>query len=318
MAVMLACVFTFAQDVITKRNGEDINAKILEVNQNDIKYKKADNLNGPTFTISKSDILMVRYENGSKDIFNQTTTARETSSVRNDTAPREQAVRSERIRAERPAMVYNNWQFHVGVAFPTGDFGDEKKGGAGTGFNVGVKYFYPINALEGLLLTFSGDVYFNQLNSDIRDGIKKEYEDDDYDDYDDWSYRIPKYFNIPLTVGANYQYNINNDIAIFGEAGLGLNLSKMTKWKEWTEEDGYEETYMEKAKLSTKFCYRLEAGFLFQNKYSLSVKYNGLGSHKYKMTESWEDSDGDEEEDTYTFDKALKITNVSLAFGIRF
>ncbi len=58
-----------AQDFITKKNGEDVKARILEVNQNDVKYKRWDNLEGPTFTMSKSEILMVRYENGTNDVF---------------------------------------------------------------------------------------------------------------------------------------------------------------------------------------------------------------------------------------------------------
>jgi hypothetical protein len=60
-----------AQDIITKKSGEDIKAKILEVNQTEVKYKRFDNSNGPTFTILKSELLMVRYENGTKDIFKE-------------------------------------------------------------------------------------------------------------------------------------------------------------------------------------------------------------------------------------------------------
>ena len=60
-----------AQDLITKRDGEDIKAKITEVNQNEIKYKRFDNQDGPTFVISKSEVLMVRYENGTNEVFNQ-------------------------------------------------------------------------------------------------------------------------------------------------------------------------------------------------------------------------------------------------------
>ncbi len=59
----------YAQDLITKKNGEDIQGKILEVNPNDIKYKRWDNLDGPTFTLPKSDILIVRYENGTNEVF---------------------------------------------------------------------------------------------------------------------------------------------------------------------------------------------------------------------------------------------------------
>ena len=60
----------FSQDVITKKNGDDINAKVIEVNQTDIKYKKQSSLTGPTYTIDKNEILMIKYADGSKDIFN--------------------------------------------------------------------------------------------------------------------------------------------------------------------------------------------------------------------------------------------------------
>ncbi len=60
-----------AQDYITKKTGDDIKAKVLEITTSEIKYKKFDNLDGPTYSISKSEILMIRYENGTKDIFNE-------------------------------------------------------------------------------------------------------------------------------------------------------------------------------------------------------------------------------------------------------
>ncbi len=69
-----ACVAAQAQDLITKKNGEDVQAKVLEVNKNDIKYKRWDNLEGPTFTMAKSDILIVRYENGINEVFNNAQT----------------------------------------------------------------------------------------------------------------------------------------------------------------------------------------------------------------------------------------------------
>jgi hypothetical protein len=72
---ILTSIFTitvsYSQDVITKKTSEDIQAKVLEVTTTEIKYKKFDNINGPTYTLLKSDVLMIRYENGTKDIFNE-------------------------------------------------------------------------------------------------------------------------------------------------------------------------------------------------------------------------------------------------------
>lgn len=72
-AQTLIVTFCFAQDIIIKVNGEEIKSKILEVNQGEIKYKKHANTNGPTYTIPKSEIFMIKYENGEKDIFNEST-----------------------------------------------------------------------------------------------------------------------------------------------------------------------------------------------------------------------------------------------------
>ncbi|MBO9594130.1 MAG: hypothetical protein J7599_14585 [Niabella sp.] len=61
----------FSQDTITVKSGEDIQAKVLEVTKTEIKYKKYDNQNGPTFTMDKSEVSMIRYENGTKDLFRE-------------------------------------------------------------------------------------------------------------------------------------------------------------------------------------------------------------------------------------------------------
>ena len=69
MLIIFVSTLCFSQDLITKKTGEDIQAKVLEVGQTEVKYKKSDNLTGPTFSISKSDVIMIRYENGTKDVF---------------------------------------------------------------------------------------------------------------------------------------------------------------------------------------------------------------------------------------------------------
>ncbi len=85
--ITLVSIFTaslgYTQDIITKKSSEDIQAKVTEVTTTEIKYKRFDNQSGPTFTILKSDVLMIRYENGSKDIFTDSpnTSVANTSSI---------------------------------------------------------------------------------------------------------------------------------------------------------------------------------------------------------------------------------------------
>lgn len=64
----LPCL-TIAQDVIVKKDGNTILAKVLEVNESNIKYKKYSNQNGPTYTIAIVDIMSINYQNGERDEF---------------------------------------------------------------------------------------------------------------------------------------------------------------------------------------------------------------------------------------------------------
>ena len=70
--LFLCTAGVFAQDVIVKKDGSTILSKVLEVNPSDIKYKKYSNQNGPTYTIDKSEVMSINYENGESDKFNQT------------------------------------------------------------------------------------------------------------------------------------------------------------------------------------------------------------------------------------------------------
>ena len=58
-----------AQDTLSMRSGENMLVKVIEVGTSEVKYRKLDNLNGPIFSILKSDLLTIKYENGTKDDF---------------------------------------------------------------------------------------------------------------------------------------------------------------------------------------------------------------------------------------------------------
>ncbi len=47
----LTTFLSYSQDIITTKSGEDIKAKVLEVNTTEIKFKKIDNIEGPTFSV---------------------------------------------------------------------------------------------------------------------------------------------------------------------------------------------------------------------------------------------------------------------------
>ena len=72
-AIAVSIASSFAQDVITLKNGKEITALVYEIGDIDVKYKKIDNPNGPNYVLKKSDVLMIIYANGSKDEFTDTT-----------------------------------------------------------------------------------------------------------------------------------------------------------------------------------------------------------------------------------------------------
>lgn len=71
--LLLTTLFSFfaatAQDILTKKNGDELQVKVLEIGLSEIKYKSFDNLEGPTYSVPKAEIFSIKYKNGAKDVF---------------------------------------------------------------------------------------------------------------------------------------------------------------------------------------------------------------------------------------------------------
>ncbi len=71
MAVLLmSSAMVSAQDIITKKDGQDIKVKVLEVGTADVRYRLFDEPEGAIYTVNKSDLLLIRYESGRSEVFN--------------------------------------------------------------------------------------------------------------------------------------------------------------------------------------------------------------------------------------------------------
>ncbi len=57
-----------AQDVIIFKDATELKAKIVSISQDEVGYKRWSNMEGPTYTTSKSQIFYIKYENGEKDV----------------------------------------------------------------------------------------------------------------------------------------------------------------------------------------------------------------------------------------------------------
>jgi hypothetical protein len=58
-----------SQDRIHKSDSSIIEAKVMEISEDLVKYKKFSNLSGPLYTINKAEVNMIVYENGEKEQF---------------------------------------------------------------------------------------------------------------------------------------------------------------------------------------------------------------------------------------------------------
>ena len=199
-------------------------------------------------------------------------------------------------------------ELQIGIAIPQGDFADDDEddaiydgsGVASTGLYLGYKRLSPLQT-DGLYWTFNAGIMYNDLQSDFKDDLE-----DSMDGADDYS--LPKYLNVPVLAGLQYEKSLSEGLKLYGEAGLGLNILKLTNLS--ASEDDYEikETY----KPSVKLGYKIGAGIVLQEKYTVSLNYLGLGSHKVKY-EYEEEYDGDSESDDDKFEKALSVSSLNVS-----
>lgn len=81
LAITSVCL---AQDIIVKKDGSTIQAKVLNVTQYVVEYKIFGHQNGPTYTFSIMDLRCINYENGTTKMFhspdgNSNTVTKETA-----------------------------------------------------------------------------------------------------------------------------------------------------------------------------------------------------------------------------------------------
>ena len=213
-----------------------------------------------------------------------------------------------------PSEAQTRSEFELGLAVPQGKFAGDNEGRAifrghgmaRTGFYMGYKLLSPL-AYEGFYWIFNAGIMYNDLQRDYKDDME-----DGLDDYDG-DYSLPKYVNIPILTGVQYERSLSDGFQLFGNMGLGVNILKITNL---AASDDYHEELMTFAP-SPGFASTIGGGLRFKDKYSLGLAYTGLGAHKVKYKMKWW-YDGDTESDRDRFDRALPVSVLRLTFGIQF
>ena len=139
-------------DLIYQTNGFIIQAKISEVSPTEIIYKKWNNLDGPTFRISRNDVKKVKYSNGEEDNNIQTFSSQNAVNQSTTVTDNSGYVSTNSSSSQSPKPVhtgFNQKRFGVrggvnGYKLSASSGTSSGKTSSGTGFNVGFVGDFPI------------------------------------------------------------------------------------------------------------------------------------------------------------------------------
>lgn len=70
LLLILVGPLAHAQDLLTKRSGDVLAVKVVEITPSEVCYRRADNPDGPLIRVWRSEVLLIRYANGTTEPLN--------------------------------------------------------------------------------------------------------------------------------------------------------------------------------------------------------------------------------------------------------
>lgn len=245
---LLSAIAANAQDILVKMDTSEEKVKVLEIGSSDIRYRKFENPDGPVYTIPRSEVFIIRFENGTKEVITEITSSAPTEiSTKNETiiSPAYSHVEEARQMVKQDVhkkKLYILPQPYIGWTIGTSDnislvgldtgievfceyFPDLKND---SGYSAGLGYNYKYYDLENYLISVK--------NIDIHAGYAFRSDDNKF------SLRASLFLDIPLrsnilyddakikTDAANALFGFDFDFGwrfkwfiLGGSCGLGLN-----------------------------------------------------------------------------------------------
>lgn len=133
-----------AQDQIILKSGETIQAQVLELAPDQIKYKRFDHLTGPTIVIKRNEVFLINYENGKSEVISVLDAAPTPATPSNvapatpvTSVPQTTTSRTYQYSSLRPSLSYDSYEEEQlliagGAALPFND-------AYSTGFYLGLE-----------------------------------------------------------------------------------------------------------------------------------------------------------------------------------
>ena len=104
IAITGAC---FAQDMIVTKDSRKIEAKVTEVNADNVRYKNFNNQDGPVYSLSKNDIVTIIYQNGQVETFGTASSRPSTSAQPSATSAQSSSASAQTARSSNSGMAQN-------------------------------------------------------------------------------------------------------------------------------------------------------------------------------------------------------------------
>jgi len=193
-----------AHDLIILRNGSIIDANVLEISPTEIRYRRLDHLDGPVIVIFISEVLTIRYQNGTTQVFGNAPPSQTPRTQTPATPPRD------------TTSIINPNKFIFGVSANAGgamamEFGSTP----GLRFEFGIGNFNADLFLGGGYYGFNSLTTFNYfwhssiggfyLGAGIGLTIREyEYYWYDEDNKEHWDWDIGPFFQFGLNIGYKF------------------------------------------------------------------------------------------------------------------
>lgn len=203
------------------------------------------------------------------------------------------------------------WIFHIGGVFPSADFSDDDLDnddslGAGVGLGINFEYLYPINE-NGLNLFFGLGFNYNGLKNDWKDEIEDIYEANGLDG----DVNFGNIFTAPVSGGLNYTYEIDDNLALFGNFGLVYNFLYYTDVT--YEDSNFEST--ESSGLAGNLGFKFGGGIRLKNKTYISLHLLNAGQTEIEREIEVRGNDISED-DSFEFEPNIQYLTLTIGFRL--
>lgn len=174
----------------------------------------------------------------------------------------------------------------------TGLWGGENDlyGGAGVGFNAGLKWDFGIG-VRGVSVVLSVDGLYNGPSPDMKVCYKDLKNSYDLLGASNISLTTPKYVNVPAMLGMRYTFYLNSQLGIFAEGGVGGNARFITNYTaKYTDILGQKHNDVIEYDPAFSFAFQAGMGIEVSRKLVLGCSFYNLGEAPVKGRSVAEDA----------------------------